>query len=80
MAKGPISKRVFQENKARQIFGIMYVCVSGGKKCIFFGKFGVLCFVETPASRFAFLPYYRRNKSYASAKAIKTCLHRAVSF
>ena len=25
-----------------------YVCVSGGKKCSFFGKFGVLCFLETP--------------------------------
>ena len=43
-AKGQISKRVFQENK-------------GGK---FFGKFGVLCFLETPVLRFALLPYYRR--------------------
>ena len=25
-----------------------YVCVSGSKKCLFFGKFGVLCFLETP--------------------------------
>ena len=33
-----------------------YVCVSGGKKCSFFGKFGVLCFFETPVLRFAFLP------------------------
>ena len=24
------------------------LCVSGGKKCSFFGKFGVLCFLETP--------------------------------
>ena len=31
------------------------VCVSGDK------KFGVLCFLETPVLRFAFLPYYRRN-------------------
>ena len=37
-----------------------YVCVSGGKKCSFFGKFGVLCFLETPVLRFALLPYYRR--------------------
>ena len=44
-AKGRISKRV---------------CVSGGKKCSFFGKFGVLCFLETPVLRFALLPYYRR--------------------
>ena len=31
-----------------------------GKKCSFFGKFGVLCFLETPVLRFALLPYYRR--------------------
>ena len=33
-----------------------YVCVSGGKKCSFFGKFGVLCFLETPVLGFALLP------------------------
>ena len=37
-----------------------YVCVSGGKKCLFFGKFGVLCFLETSVLRFAHLPYNRR--------------------
>ena len=37
------------------------VCVSGGKKCLFFGNFGVLCFLETPVLRFALLPYYRRK-------------------
>ena len=37
-----------------------YVCVSGGKKCLFFGNFGVLCFLETPVLRFALLPYSRR--------------------
>ena len=35
------------------------VCVSEGKKCLFFGNFGVLCFRETPVLRFALLPYYR---------------------
>ena len=35
-------------------------CVSGGKKCSFFGKFGVLCFLETPVLRFSLLPYHRR--------------------
>ena len=35
--------------------------VSGGKKCSFFGKFGVLCFLETPVLRSAVLPYYRRD-------------------
>ena len=40
-----------------------YVCVTGAKKCLFFGKFGVLCFLKTPVMRFAFLPYYRRSDS-----------------
>ena len=39
----------------------MYVCVSEGKKCFYFGKFVVLCFLETPVLRFGLLPYYRRN-------------------
>ena len=30
-----------------------------GKKCSFFGKFGVLRFLETPNLRFALLAYYR---------------------
>ena len=34
--------------------------ISVGKKCSFFGKFDVLCFLETPLLRFALLPYYRR--------------------
>ena len=37
-----------------------YVCVSGGKKRSFFGKFGVLCILVTSVLRFALLPYYRR--------------------
>ena len=28
-------------------------------KCLFFGKFDLLCFLETPVLRFALLPYYR---------------------
>ena len=38
-----------------------YVCVSGSKTCSFFGKFDLLCFLETPVLRFAFLPYYLRD-------------------
>ena len=34
---------------------------SEGKKCSFFGTFGVLCFLETPVLRFALLPYNRWN-------------------
>ena len=37
-----------------------YVRVSGGKKCLFFGKVGVLCFLETPVLRFALLLYYQQ--------------------
>ena len=36
-----------------------YPHVLEGKKCSFFGKFGVLCFLETPVLRFSVLPYYR---------------------
>ena len=36
-----------------------YVCISGGKKCSFFGKFGMLSFLETHVLRFALFPYYR---------------------
>ena len=49
---------MFQENKARQIFWATNISYSlirtcayqGGKKCSFFGKFGVLCLLETPFS------------------------------
>ena len=37
-----------------------YVCVLGSKKCLFFGKFGVPCFLVTSVLRFALLPYYWR--------------------
>ena len=69
-AKGRILKRVFQENKARQIFWKTnisyptYVCVSGVKKCTFSRKLGVLCFLETTVLRFFLLPYYRRYFCY----------------
>ena len=80
-AKGRISKRVLQENKARQVFRIKNIsyplirtCLSGGKKCSFSGKFGVLCFLATPALRFALLPYSQRlqlkNKWCLIAKAV----------
>ena len=47
-----------------------YVCISGGKKCSFFGKFGVLCFLETPVLRFALLSYYRRNRLWYILKVL----------
>ena len=45
-----------------------YVCVSGGKKCLFFEKFGVFCFLETHVLRFAILPYYRQYFMRLSTK------------
>ena len=38
-----------------------YVCLSVGKICLFFGKFGALCFLVTCILRFTLLPYYRRK-------------------
>ena len=37
----------------------MYMCVSKGKKCLFFRKFGVLSYLLTPVLRFTLLPYCR---------------------
>ena len=66
-AKGRILKRVFQENKARQVFRKTNIYPqirtrTGVEKCLFLGKFGELCFLETPVLRFALLPYYRRTQ------------------
>ena len=38
----------------------LFLCISGGKKCLIFEKFGVLRFPVTPVLRFALLPYYQR--------------------
>ena len=46
--------------KYDEFVGNMALGVSVGKKCLFFGKFGVLYFLETHVLRFALLPYYRR--------------------
>ena len=68
-AKGRISKRVFHENKASQIFrktNISYplirthTCTYQGVRNVF-GKFGFICFLEAPVLRFALWPYYQRH-------------------
>ena len=51
-----ISSSVIRQNGESQNVRVR----SGGKKCSLFGKFGVLCFLETPVLRFALLRYYRR--------------------
>ena len=62
--KGRISKRVFQENKAHQMFrktNVFYPLITTqGSEMFFFGKFGLLSFLKTPVLSFTLLPYYRR--------------------
>ena len=48
----------------------------GARNVRCFGKFGVLCFLETPVLRFALLPYYR-PKSY---KRLEMMLDTKLSF
>ena len=73
-AKGRISKRVLQENKAPNFpenehflpsDTHTYVCVLGGKKCLLFGKFGVVYFLATTVFRFTFLPYSNKFRVMA---------------
>ena len=61
-AKGWISKRIFQENKAPQIFRKMNIS--------FFGKSGVLFFLATPVLGFALLTYYRHFVVHAKRKCL----------
>ena len=82
-AKGRISKRVFQGNKARQIFQKsnvfppdthMWVCILRCKKCLFLGKFVVPCFLETLFLRLALSPYYCRSV------VLKPCIIKGLFF
>ena len=50
---------MFPENEHFLPPEVYVCCVSGGKKCSFFGKVSVFCFLVTPVLRFALLPYYR---------------------
>ena len=54
-AEGRISKLVITRTQSRILHAEF--CVSGGKKCSFFKKIGLLCFLVTPVLGFAFLPY-----------------------
>ena len=69
-----MSKRVLQENKAPNFPKNEHflpsdthteVCVSGGKKCLLFGKFGVVYFLVTTVFRFTFLPYSNKFRVMA---------------
>ena len=63
--KGKFQNGCYKKTKhakfsAKRTFLIPHVCLSGGEKCSFSGKFGVLCLLVTPVVSFALLPYYRR--------------------
>ena len=45
------------------------MCISGSKKCSFFGKFGMLCFLETTILRLPFLPNYRQYQMFVAILA-----------
>ena len=47
-------------NSTVSFFAKKLACVSGGKKCSFFGKFGVLSFLVSFVLRFALWPYHTR--------------------
>ena len=60
-AKGQISKRVFYENKARQILKKTNIfCAYQGVKNVRFQENLTCRFLETPVLRFALLPFYGR--------------------
>ena len=54
--KGEFQNGCFRKTKHHQIFRKINICS-------FYGKFGVLRFLETPALRFAILPYYRQTQA-----------------
>ena len=66
--KGRISKRRYQENKARQFFRKNNISYSDTHMCMykgvtnvrFFGKFGVPCFLVAFVLRISLLPFYGR--------------------
>ena len=77
------TKRVIQEKKAREIFQRTFfyplirirACAYRVKKCLYFGKFGVLGFLVIPVLRFILLPCYGRFINESSFPAM-----RCVSF
>ena len=59
------------------------LCAHVRKKLSFFGKFGELCFLETPVLRFAPLPYYRCFTKVLFQEGwvgTRLCLHQIFKF
>ena len=82
--KGKSQNGCFKKTKHGQIFrktNVSYPLIRTpeGKKCSFFGKLGVLCFLETPLLRFALLPYYRRLTHLHLFPANKQCINQTGS-
>ena len=49
-----------------------HTCAYQGVRNVrFFGKFDVLCFLETPVFRFALLPYCRRNNAFDFGRDVR---------
>ena len=49
----------------------MYVCLSGGKNCLIFGKFCVFCVLVTSVLRFVLLLHHRWNRVEIGLKWVK---------
>ena len=60
--KGESQNGCFKKAKHAKIsekMFVLFVCLFF-EKCLFFGNFDILCFLETPVLRFALFPYYRQ--------------------
>ena len=57
--KGEFQYGCFKKAKHAKISEKQTVCVSGSKKCLFFGNFGALCFLE--------MPIFNMDQKYGSA-------------
>ena len=55
-----------------------YVCVSEGKKCLFFEISGVHCFLVTPVLRFVLLHYYWRSVLRLFSKDVFTFIDQVI--
>ena len=76
-AKRQISKQELQENRTRQIFRKVNICYTCAYS--FFGKFDVLCFLETPIWRISLSAYYQRyyhngNNAFAHINPYDPCV------
>ena len=74
-------KRTFVNTWYAHVCTRTYVCVCVRKKCLFFGKPGVLCFLVTPVLRFALLPYCRpiverENQNTERPQSFQVCRNR----